>query len=226
MLQKISWFFCCLNLFFFTTAALFSQQSPTAPNSPVILLQTFGTKKSPGRSLSNTTERALTIKLAEKIQEELMANFNIKSFIINPSTHTKNQFASFNSINRIKNAVVIQFSITETTKHKPTCRLFYRCYNKLTDEIKRPSTQFETIPVEDIYLINFKQSKSYAKKIHTDLTKTNTELFETPSPLGIPLANINGVKHPVIWIEIESNDEKYLQVATPLASAIAKNITP
>jgi hypothetical protein len=216
-------------LFILFISCVLSHASAHLTNAPLLLLQTFGSPDNPGRQVSGNTERGVTIQLAEAIYDALADDENAtRVFIINPDAKSKrrNNLESINKINQAQQAVVIQLSASKTTLAKPSCSIFYRCYNPLTDQIKRPVAPLTPIPFEDVYLINFNQSKALAKNLASNLQEAKNDL-DINDPAGIPLTNIRGIRHQVVQIEISINkDSSFSQLGTIFADAIKKSLLP
>lgn len=195
---------------------------------PLLLLQTFGTKQHTGRTVAGGTERGITIQLTEIIND-VLANLEEppQVFIINPvGDNKKKPLETLNKINQAKQAVVVQLTASQSLQAKPSCNIFYRCYNPLTDQIKRPYAPLTPIPLEDVYLLNFGQSKILAKSFNEYL-KTTNDFIDISEPIGIPLAGVRGIKHPMIQIEVNINkDTEITQLGTILAHALEKIAQP
>lgn len=190
---------------------------------PLILIQTFGSPKITGRQLWNNSERGVTIKLAEAIQDALSEQDNKRVFILNESSN-QNHLDTINKINQAHQAVLIQLTASKTLKRKPECSIFYRCYNPLTDQIKRPLAPLTPIPYEDVYLINFNQSKILAKSLFNNLENSSDYLDKT-TPVGLPLAKIRGIRHPAIQIEVSITKETSLEeLGSILCDSITKSL--
>lgn len=194
------------------------------PNHPIILLQTFGTAKQPGRIVAgNATERGITLQLAEHITAVMnQENDEIKLFTVNPAGNTKKDpLDVLNKINQINKAVVIQLTATNSKEAKPSCNLFFRCYNPLTDQMKRPVAPLAPVPLEDVYLLNFEQSKILSNKLTAALQSSANEFLKIAPTVGIPLANMRGIRHPVIQIEVSLNKNSQLeQIGNSIALGI------
>ena len=198
-----------------------------AAELPFVLIQTFGTTQHPGRSIAGNTERGITLQLAEHINTVINEGpEGIEALIINPAGHNKNSTVeTFNKINHLRHAVVIKLTASQNTKAKPFCSIFYRCYNALTDQIKRPMAPLTPIPLEDVYLASFNASKILAKTLATNMLTTDQHSFDIKSPIGIPLANVRGIRHPVIQVEVQVDQiAQIIQLGDFLAHNIIKMI--
>lgn len=200
-----------------------------APQLPFVLLQTFGTTHQTGRSVAGNTERGITLQLAEHITTALNEGpEGIEAFIVNPAGRTKNSLIeTFNKINHLSNAVVIRLTASQCATPKPTCFIFYRCYNPLTDQIKRPMAPLTPIPLEDVYLERFNASKTLAKALATKALAEQQNVFDIKTPAGIPLAAVRGIRHPVIQIEIQIDQQAHItHIGDLLTHCIKQIITP
>ncbi|MBM3887257.1 hypothetical protein FJ364_04985 [Candidatus Dependentiae bacterium] len=208
MLKKI-FFFICL-------------ATPIIQAKTLLLFQTFGSTHHTGRNVAGSTERGITIKLAEAIQDFLSEQEPaLQTFIVNPAgNNKKNSLEMLNKINQAKKALVIQLTASHNHHAKPACNIFFRCYNPLTDQIKRPYAPLTPIPLEDVYLLYFNQSKKIAHAINTQLQSAQ-DFIDTSQPIGIPLAHVRGIKHPLIQIEIKISQEANL---TELSAVIARSL--
>ncbi len=198
----------------------------TESEMPVLLLQTFGTNKHPGRTVAgDSTERSISLQLAEQISTQLTQNDTpVEVFIVNPAGQKKKDpLAVLNNINQINKAIVIQLTASSSKEVKPSCHLFFRCYNPLTDQIKRPLAPLTPVPLEDVYLLNFGQSKVLANTFATELRTHAEQFLDTKDPVGIPLANLRGIRHPVIQIEVALNKNSQLvQIGNSIALGLKK----
>lgn len=199
----------------------------TAPSQHLLLLQTFGTTKQPGRTVAgDTTERSITLQLAEHISSTLNEGDETaaEAFIINPAGQKKKDpLEVLNKINQVRKATVIQITASQSKEVKPSCHLFFRCYNPLTDQIKRPLAPLTPIPLEDVYLLNFGQSKALANTLATALRTQANNFLDVKDPVGIPLAGARGIRHPVIQIEVSLNkNSSIFQIGNAIAQSIKK----
>lgn len=201
----------------------------TASSQHLLLLQTFGTTKQPGRTIAgDTTERSITLQLAEHISSTLNEDETAAEvFIINPvGQKKKDPLDVLNKINQVHKATVIQITASQSKEMKPSCNLFFRCYNPLTDQIKRPLAPLTPIPLEDVYLLNFGQSKALANTLATALRTQASDFLDIKDPAGIPLAGARGIRHPVIQIEILLNkNSSIVQIGNAISQSI-KNLFP
>jgi hypothetical protein len=200
----------------------------SAQTNELLLLQTFGTKKHTGRTVAGGTERGITIQLSEIINDVLAElEKGPQTFIINPAGDKKrNPLEILNKINQAKQAIVLQLTATQSYQAKPSCDIFYRCYNPLTDQIKRPYAPLTAIPLENVYLLNFRQSKILATALYENLQASN-DFIDIRQPIGIPLAGVRGIKHPMIQIELNINkDTQITQLGTILAHSLQKIVLP
>ena len=190
---------------------------------PFVLLQTFGTTHQPGRIVAGNSERGVTLQLAEHISTLINEGpEGIEALIVNPAGKNKNSSVeTFNKINHLRHAVIIKLTASHSTKPKPSCAIFYRCYNPLTDQIKRPMAPLTPIPLEDVYLTSFNASKILAKKLSSHLLTVAQQIVDVKSPAGIPLANVRGIRHPVIHIEVHIDQAAQIaQLGDFLATSI------
>lgn len=208
-------------LFFFLLAE-FSSHCLSGGTLPILLLQTFGSPQQAGRNIGGQSERNITQQLADEISTQLQEETTLETFIINPPVRAKKDpLEILGKINSMPKATVIQLSVSQTTTPKPVCNVFYRCYNPLTDQIKRPSAGITAIPLEEVYLLSFNQSKALAASLTTYLQQENHEAYEIRPAAGIPLANARGIRHPLIHIEIEvDKTTPLLSLSTSLAKSL------
>ena len=199
----------------------------TMQSKPLLLLQTFGTTQHTGRAVAGGTERGITIQLAEAINDALAEHEDApQTYIINPAGNKKNPFETLNKINQARQAVVVQLSASQQEQPKPSCNIFFRSYNALTDQIKRPYAPLTAVPLEEVYLLNFGQSKILAKKLNEHMQGAR-DFIDTQEPAGIPLAHARGIKHPMLQIEVNINKGTQItQLAAILAGALQKIVLP
>lgn len=197
--------------------------SMRASGTPLILLQAFGSQQSTGRKIADNTERGVTLQLAEYLKNYLEDN-GIPSLIINPAGKAQRDTIDLLSkINQLKSAVAIQLSASSRPQPKAECSVFYRCYNPLTDQIKRPQVALSLIPLEEVYLGAFHQSKTLAKGLVKNLQHDAQALLTVQEAHGIPLTPVKGIRHPSIQIEIGVNKESpFPVIGEQLAQAIIK----
>lgn len=199
-----------------------------ATDHPLVLLQTFGSTKDTGRIIAGNTERGVTLQLAEYINDALNESQDgIEALIINPAGKNKSSIIeTFNKVNQLPRAVVFNLTASQSSSPKPCCCFFYRCYNPLTDQIKRPAAPLTPIPLEDVYLTSFNLSKNLAKNLTTNLVSQNHCNFDIKKSVGIPLSNVRGIRHPVVNIEIQIDQMSQItEIGTFLANSIKKMLT-
>jgi hypothetical protein len=196
-----------------------------ATEPPFLLLQIFGTEQRPGRTIAGNTERDFTWHLAQEIKaavNEDSQNINVL-IVSNASLDQKAQLETINKINQLDTAIVVQLTASQSNKPQPSCNLFFRSYNPLTDQIKRPFAPLTPIPFEDAYLLCFGQSKVLAQSLAVHTREVAQDFLEIKDPVGVPLANLRGIKHPVIQIEIEVDQKsKRSQIGETLAQGLRK----
>lgn len=201
--------------------AIFSRLHAT--QHPLVLLQTFGSTKNTGRTIVTNTERGVTLQLAEHINDALnQSQEDIEALIVNPAGKNKNTtIETFNKINQLPHAIVVKLTACQSNNPKPCCSVFYRCYNPLTDQIKRPMPPLTPIPLEEVYLTNFNTSKTLAKSLTSHLLAQNNTNFDIKKLAGIPLSNARGIRHPVIHIEVQIDQMSQI---TELGNFLANSI--
>lgn len=194
---------------------------------PFVLLQTFGTTHHPGRIVAGNSERGITLQLAEHISTVINEGpEGVEALIVNPAGKNQNNLVeTFNKINQLRHAVVIKLTACQNTKQKPSCSIFFRCYNPLTDQIKRPMAPLTPIPLEDVYLTSFNASKTLAKNLTSHMLAASQNVFDVKNSAGIPLANVRGIRHPVIHIEAHIDQAAQItQLGDFLADSIKQMI--
>jgi hypothetical protein len=195
---------------------------------PVVLLRAFDDALGTGRSVAGKSEREVTLQLAQAVAQLFDEDNDAPvTYLVNPAGVKKNNLETLQKINQIGSAVAIQFTASSATVPKPKCSLFYRCYNPLTDQIKRPYTPLTPLPFEEVYLPSFGQSKVFASLLH-EYFQDHHNVVDVARPAGLPLAGVRGVRHPLVQIEITVNSLSQINelagIIAPLIQKLVRSI--
>jgi len=208
-------------IFFLSLIFIYFNQSYS--KTPLIMLDPIGHADFTGRKMLNGYERGILLTLAEKLQTELQNKHELESIISRKAGETIAPLEIASFANRLQVGLVINLQTFLTLNAKPTLNIYHLCFNKFTEFNQSPLAPGIFIPIEKAHIMNIKKTATIADSLKSFLIQPeNTKLFDTSSPLAVPIKSLVGIVPPAICIEIGIINEKLLtELIKPLAQAIS-----
>lgn len=195
-----------ITLYLYTIIAPVSELS-----SKIIMINPAGHATAVGRKLSEGYERAETLKFAEKLQEELLNNYQVNAILTrSPGEQTSPlQIASF--ANRLSIDFFLSLHLYREKSAKPKMYLYQLVYNPLVDFAHRTINPLAFVPLLQAHFKNIHTSQAIALQMQKTLTHEKYQKqFDLAEPSGIPLKPLVGITAPALALEIGINDDSQL----------------
>jgi N-acetylmuramoyl-L-alanine amidase len=163
----------------------------------VILLEAGGDISHPGRSINDSFESSITYEIVQAIKQIIILQCPpIKVLLNRTQTETILLLQNANFANKLDIDCYISIHAFAETQIKP--RIFIYQFSYHDDFIAKDGLSF--YPFDKIYLINQKQTNTWAQQLKQALEKNS--LWMVNGVYAFPFKPLIGIKVPAIGIEI------------------------
>ena len=194
----------------------------TSIHCGLVMINPAGDARNPGRVLSNGYERGLTLRIAEKLKEEIQDRYDIKCHLTRAPGEEVLELQSASFANRLKADFYLSLHVYREEAIKPKLSLYYLVYNPMVDLITHNLSPLEFLSIRKAHLVNMNQTRSIANKMQSILTNDEYKRkIDVYSPRGIPFKPLRGVMAPAIAVEIGLKEEdKWKSFIEPIVESL------
>ena len=181
------------------------------------MLDPAGDGKNPGRTIENSFERGLTLKIAEQLERLLKAEYPYLRVVI---SRKPGQLLDQPQIAQFSNRTGINFFLSIHCYHeqasRPSLTLYHMIRNPTTDWWQQPAQQPTLLPAKLAYIQSLKTTKSLMNVFSESLSaQTQAYGFHFVGGFSLPLRTFYGIAAPALVIECGLRTEKDIDIVIP-----------
>lgn len=215
-------------IFFLVSNALEPEKPSSVRTHPFILiLDSAGDQRQPGRCIGDCFERGITLQWAQKLKQDIESRTkNITVIIARRAGETIESHHTAQLANRSHADLVLSLHAYYQSTAPNRCTLYHFSQN---DEFIVPPHGLAFCPYDQAHLYSCQKTAAYAHSLHTALSTHESlqGMCTLYPPCTLPIKQLIGIKAPALLVEIGiENPVQWQLFIAPLAQWVAELANP